>query len=48
MCANQKQGIIHIIDHVLDPSAQIFNVDLPKVSQSFIAGSCSNPDLPYC
>ncbi|KAH8680797.1 FAS1 domain-containing protein [Xylariales sp. PMI_506] len=41
-------GLIHIIDRFLDPSAQIFESDLPKVSQSFIAGSCSNTALPYC
>ncbi|CZR65749.1 uncharacterized protein PAC_15649 [Phialocephala subalpina] len=41
-------GIVHIIDHILDPSAQIFEPDVGKTSQSFIAGSCSNPELPYC
>ncbi|KAL6886750.1 FAS1 domain-containing protein [Trichoderma evansii] len=41
-------GILHIIDHLLDPSAQIFEVDLAKTSQGFIPGSCSNPALPYC
>ncbi|KAL1629889.1 hypothetical protein SLS56_005158 [Neofusicoccum ribis] len=41
-------GVMHIIDRILDPSAQIFEKDLPKVGQKFIAGSCSNPDLPYC
>ncbi|GIK01995.1 hypothetical protein Aspvir_006038 [Aspergillus viridinutans] len=42
------QGIVHIIDHILDPSAQIFEGDLSQVSQAFIPGSCSNPKLPYC
>ncbi|KAK7711100.1 hypothetical protein SLS57_008190 [Botryosphaeria dothidea] len=42
------QGVVHIIDRILDPSAQIFEKDLPKVDQKFIAGSCSNPELPYC
>ncbi|KAK5171484.1 uncharacterized protein LTR77_004629 [Saxophila tyrrhenica] len=41
-------GIVHIIDRVLDPSAQIFNEDLPEQDQEFIAGSCTDPDLPYC
>ncbi|KAL3471645.1 hypothetical protein BJX99DRAFT_250269 [Aspergillus californicus] len=41
-------GVVHIIDRILDPSAQIFESDLPRISQKFIAGSCSNPDLPYC
>ncbi|ETS86072.1 hypothetical protein PFICI_04097 [Pestalotiopsis fici W106-1] len=41
-------GLVHIIDHFLDPSAQIFEADLPRASQSFIAGSCSNTALPYC
>ncbi|RFU81201.1 fas1 domain-containing [Trichoderma arundinaceum] len=41
-------GILHIIDHLLDPSAQIFEADVPKNSQGFIPGSCSNPALPYC
>lgn len=44
----EAQGVVHIIDHVLDPSAQVFNVDLPRQEQVFIAGSCSNPDLAYC
>lgn len=43
-----SQGVVHIIDHILNPAAQIYNVDLPRVSQRFIAGSCSNPLLPYC
>ncbi|KAH2177297.1 hypothetical protein KXV74_005115 [Aspergillus fumigatus] len=42
------QGIVHIIDHILDPSAQIFESDLLRISQAFIPGSCSNPSLPYC
>ncbi|PYI27859.1 FAS1 domain-containing protein [Aspergillus indologenus CBS 114.80] len=42
------KGTIHIVDRILDPSAQIFETDLPKVSQSFIPGSCSNQALPYC
>ncbi len=46
--SDQIQGIIHVIDHILDPSAQVYNVDLPRVPQRFIAGSCSNPLLPYC
>ncbi|KAH6683948.1 FAS1 domain-containing protein [Halenospora varia] len=41
-------GIVHVIDHILDPSAQIFELEVGKTSQSFIAGSCSNPKLPYC
>jgi len=36
------QGIIHIIDRILDPSAQIFEPDVAKSSQNFIPGSCSN------
>jgi uncharacterized surface protein with fasciclin (FAS1) repeats len=46
--AESKKGIVHIIDHVLDPSAQVFEHDVTKTSQSFIPGSCSNPQLPYC
>lgn len=42
------QGIIHIVDHFLDPSAQVFESDIPRASQAFIAGSCSNIALPYC
>ncbi|GAT27630.1 hypothetical protein RIB2604_02113240 [Aspergillus luchuensis] len=42
------QGVVHIIDRILDPSAQIFESDLPRMSQTFIAGSCSNPQLSYC
>ncbi|EEU34961.1 uncharacterized protein NECHADRAFT_78540 [Fusarium vanettenii 77-13-4] len=45
---NSPQGIVHIIDRILDPSAQIFESDLPQVKQGFIPGSCSNPLLPYC
>ncbi|OBT41686.1 hypothetical protein VE00_07800 [Pseudogymnoascus sp. WSF 3629] len=41
-------GIVHVIDHILDPSAQLFMTDVTKTSQAFIAGSCSNPLLPYC
>ncbi|KAH8881394.1 FAS1 domain-containing protein [Thozetella sp. PMI_491] len=41
-------GVVHIIDHLLDPSAQIFEADVAKTSQGFIPGSCSNPALPYC
>lgn len=39
---------MHIVDRILDPSAQLFQTELPKVSQGFIPGSCSNPQLPYC
>ncbi|GFF50759.1 uncharacterized protein sll1483 [Aspergillus lentulus] len=42
------QGVVHIIDRILDPSAQIFEGDLSRISQAFIPGSCSNPNLPYC
>ncbi|OBT60913.1 hypothetical protein VE03_10805 [Pseudogymnoascus sp. 23342-1-I1] len=41
-------GIVHVIDHILDPSAQLFMTDVAKTSQAFIAGSCSNPLLTYC
>ncbi|PQE27962.1 Fasciclin domain family protein [Rutstroemia sp. NJR-2017a BVV2] len=41
-------GIVHIVDHILDPSAQVFEADVAKTPQSFIPGSCSNPALPYC
>ncbi|KAF3055660.1 hypothetical protein GL218_06816 [Daldinia childiae] len=41
-------GLVHIIDRIIDPSAMIFEADIEKTKQSFIAGSCSNPDLPYC
>ncbi|KAH6971170.1 FAS1 domain-containing protein [Ilyonectria sp. MPI-CAGE-AT-0026] len=41
-------GVVHIIDHILDPSAQIFQPDVTKTSQKFIPGSCANPALPYC
>ncbi|RAL08833.1 uncharacterized protein BO97DRAFT_353213, partial [Aspergillus homomorphus CBS 101889] len=41
-------GVVHIIDRILDPSAQVFGSDLPKVSQVFIPGSCSNTKLAYC
>ncbi|KAJ4991052.1 hypothetical protein SVAN01_03402 [Stagonosporopsis vannaccii] len=43
-----NNGVMHIIDRILDPSAQLFEAELPKVSQGFIPGSCSNPQLPYC
>jgi len=39
---------MHIIDRILDPSAQLLEAEFPKVSQGFISGSCSNPQLPYC
>ncbi|KAL2814524.1 FAS1 domain-containing protein [Aspergillus cavernicola] len=42
------KGIVHIIDRILEPAAQIHEEDLPWVNQAFIAGSCSNPALPYC
>ncbi|KAI1370955.1 FAS1 domain-containing protein [Hypoxylon crocopeplum] len=41
-------GLVHIIDRIINPSAMIFEGDIEKTKQSFIAGSCSNPDLPYC
>ncbi|KAI0117509.1 FAS1 domain-containing protein [Daldinia grandis] len=41
-------GLVHIVDRIIDPSAMIFEADIEKTKQSFIAGSCSNPDLPYC
>ncbi|KAJ5637585.1 hypothetical protein N7490_007464 [Penicillium lividum] len=41
-------GVVHIIDRILDPSSQIFESDLPKITQTFIAGSCSSPNLAYC
>ncbi|KAI1390414.1 FAS1 domain-containing protein [Hypoxylon trugodes] len=41
-------GLVHIIDRILDPSTMVFEGDIEKTKQSFIAGSCSNPDLPYC
>ncbi|KAI8965320.1 FAS1 domain-containing protein [Daldinia sp. FL1419] len=41
-------GLVHIIDRIIDPSAMIFEADIEKAKQNFIAGSCSNPDLPYC
>ncbi|KXH48045.1 hypothetical protein CSIM01_11004 [Colletotrichum simmondsii] len=41
-------GVVHIIDRVLDPSAQLFEADKPKAGQKFIAGSCSDTSLPYC
>lgn len=42
-------GIVHIVDHLLDPAAMIFQAEnLPKVEQNFIPGSCSNLTLPYC
>nr|XP_036588878.1 beta-ig-h3 fasciclin [Colletotrichum truncatum]KAF6800520.1 beta-ig-h3 fasciclin [Colletotrichum truncatum] len=42
------KGVVHIIDHILDPSAQLFEADRPKAGQKFIAGSCSDTSLPYC
>jgi uncharacterized surface protein with fasciclin (FAS1) repeats len=42
------KGMVHIVDHLLDPSAQIFAAEYPNAKQSFIAGSCANPALPYC
>ncbi|KAI8307069.1 hypothetical protein K4K61_003910 [Colletotrichum sp. SAR11_59] len=42
------KGTIHIIDRILDPSAQLFEVDRPKAGQKFIPGSCSDTSLPYC
>lgn len=42
------EGIVHVIDHILDPASQVFERDLPKLTQSFIAGSCSNTALAYC
>ncbi|KAL1858796.1 hypothetical protein VTK73DRAFT_7801 [Phialemonium thermophilum] len=41
-----SNGVVHIIDHILDPAAQLFEPDVPKSSQAFIAGSCANPALP--
>ncbi|KAL2811576.1 FAS1 domain-containing protein [Aspergillus granulosus] len=41
-------GVVHIIDRILEPSAQVHEADLPWLKQTFIAGSCSNPALPYC
>ncbi|GLA60468.1 hypothetical protein AtubIFM54640_000922 [Aspergillus tubingensis] len=32
-------GVVHIIDRILDPSAQVFETDLPRMSQTFIAGN---------
>lgn len=48
LCLLFTKGIVHVVDHILDPSAQIFEPDVSTTSQSFIAGSCSNPKLPYC
>ncbi|KAF3797210.1 hypothetical protein GCG54_00009180 [Colletotrichum gloeosporioides] len=42
------KGTIHIIDRILDPSAQLFEADRPKAGQKFIPGSCSDTSLPYC
>ncbi|GKT62326.1 hypothetical protein ColTof4_02050 [Colletotrichum tofieldiae] len=42
------KGVVHIIDRILDPSAQLFEADRPKAGQKFIAGSCSDTSLPYC
>ncbi|KAI6087340.1 FAS1 domain-containing protein [Hypoxylon rubiginosum] len=41
-------GLVHIVDRIIDPSTMIFEADIDKTKQNFIAGSCSNPDLPYC
>ncbi|KAL4883038.1 FAS1 domain-containing protein [Aspergillus karnatakaensis] len=41
-------GVVHIVDRILEPAAQIHEADLPWLKQTFIAGSCSNPLLPYC
>ncbi|CRK12250.1 hypothetical protein BN1723_004859, partial [Verticillium longisporum] len=43
-----KKGVVHIIDRILDPSAQVYEGDIARAPQRFIAGSCSNPALPYC
>ncbi|XXG96833.1 hypothetical protein Hte_003124 [Hypoxylon texense] len=43
-----SNGLVHIIDRIIDPSTMIFEADIEKTKQNFIAGSCSNPDLPYC
>ncbi|KAL5335806.1 hypothetical protein BJX70DRAFT_390422 [Aspergillus crustosus] len=42
------RGVVHIIDRILEPAAQIHEEDLPWLKQAFIAWSCSNPLLPYC
>ncbi|OJJ06447.1 hypothetical protein ASPVEDRAFT_140399 [Aspergillus versicolor CBS 583.65] len=42
------KGVVHIIDRILEPAAQIHEDDLPWIEQEFIAGSCSDPSLPYC
>ncbi|WYZ39150.1 hypothetical protein EsH8_III_001064 [Colletotrichum jinshuiense] len=42
------KGVVHIIDRILDPSAQLFEPDRLKAGQKFIAGSCSDTSLPYC
>lgn len=41
-------GVVHIVDRILDPSAMILEADIATQKQGFIAGSCSNMDLPYC
>ncbi|KAI1762236.1 FAS1 domain-containing protein [Hypoxylon sp. FL1150] len=41
-------GLVHIVDRILDPSMMIFEADIEKTKQTFIPGSCSNPDLSYC
>ncbi|KAF3356921.1 hypothetical protein VDGD_04758 [Verticillium dahliae] len=43
-----EKGVVHIIDRILDPSAQVYEGDIARAPQRFIAGSCSNPALPYC
>ncbi|KAI9150890.1 FAS1 domain-containing protein [Paramyrothecium foliicola] len=42
------RGIVHVVDRILDPAFMIFEDDVPWIKQGFIAGSCSNPNLPYC
>ncbi|KAG7120536.1 Periostin like protein [Verticillium longisporum] len=46
--AVERKGVVHIIDRILDPSAQVYEGDIARAPQRFIAGSCSNPALPYC
>jgi hypothetical protein len=48
LAAGSGNGLVHVIDHVLDPSAMIFEADLPQVKQAFIAGSCADRSLGYC
>ncbi|KAL4967190.1 uncharacterized protein BDV14DRAFT_198289 [Aspergillus stella-maris] len=42
------RGVVHIIDRILEPAAQVHEADLPWIEQGFIAGSCSKPELGYC